>query len=474
LYDNHDAGHSKLDVDAFPQLARIEFDETAKRLGLHIGLQCRFLYNCVTFGNSSMANTSGPYWRSLPRTAYAEPRLIQALYAQYNSNQLYVYPEHRDYDPGRNGKDGFGDVYCANTPYLLVSQGSSGSDRPFLEAIACTLAAFQPDVKSFLTERGILMPTLQMIFRFCGRPLDSPQDYLTGKAQPTVFQGENIDVLKMVQMAHAMPRESIPPLVRLRVVDEDQPVVGRDYFDVAARERWFDSPSAIARIVRATQYERRMVVSAEGSYDENKRPLTWHCAVLRGDAQLIRIRRLNEAGSRVELIVPYHERRPVAFSPGIESNRVDIGFFVHNGIYYSAPAFVTFHYLDSETRVYDARKRIESVTYADTKDGGNYVDPMIELRKNWRDEYRYDPQGRLIGWTRRRGEQSQEFTADGALVTKRDPQERALEARTVSYVASPSGTTVPALEQRPGDEILHYEYSSPTDLVGRISRRSTD
>src|SRR5262249_3375063 len=41
-----------------------------------------------------------------------------------------------------------------------------------------------------------------------------------------------------------------------------------------------------------------------------------------------------------------------------ESNRVDIGAFVHNGTYYSAPGFVTFSYLDNESRTYDDRGRL--------------------------------------------------------------------------------------------------------------------
>jgi hypothetical protein len=37
---------------------------------------------------------------------------------------------------------------------------------------------------------------------------------------------------------------------------------------------------------------------------------------------------------------------------GMASNRVDIGVFVHNGVYYSPPAFITFYSLDSEARTY--------------------------------------------------------------------------------------------------------------------------
>ena len=81
----------------------------------------------VTFGNSS---TSAPpqLGGSNPRSYYVFPFGLSFLYNQYTRNNLYIYPEHRDHDPGHNGKnDGYGDLYPTNTPYLIISQGSSGS-----------------------------------------------------------------------------------------------------------------------------------------------------------------------------------------------------------------------------------------------------------------------------------------------------------------------------------------------------------
>ena len=66
FYDNHDDDHSTLRYDQFLQLTRIEFDRAAKQRDLHRGLQTRFFYNGITFGNASMSNVGGPYWRSMP------------------------------------------------------------------------------------------------------------------------------------------------------------------------------------------------------------------------------------------------------------------------------------------------------------------------------------------------------------------------------------------------------------------------
>lgn len=448
LYDNHDSDHSNMDYAAFPQLSRIEFCDAAKAKHLHHGLQVHFLYNCPTIGNSSTALVSGPFWRSQPRAALTTPSAAAMLYWQYGSNHLYVYPEHRDYDPGHNGENGkgHGDVFPANTPYTIVSQGSSGSDRPFLHAAAATLAAFRPEVKKALVESRSLMPTVQMVFRMSNKQVASPDDYLTGKAHPPVFQGEQIDLEKMVTLAHSMTADVLPPVAELQVLEEDKPVLGRDYFDVAPREHLIDTPAAMARVVKGSAYMRRMVVSAAPSRDPRKKPLAYHWVVLRGDAERIKINRRNADGSEVELLVPYHQRRPILPGSEMESNRVDIGLFVHNGTYYSAPAFVCLQYLDNEKREYDAQQRIASIDYTDPVASKNYVDPAIDFRKDWRDDYHYDPAGKLLGWTRRRGQAVQEFTADGRLVTKAEPGQP-VETRAVRYVPQIRPNEAPILVQ---------------------------
>ena len=114
-----------------PQLARTAYDPAARAADLDYGLNDRILFDRPTLGNSSTALTGEPFWRSLPRQAMTQGdgagpfRLWQTAAA----NHLYVYPAHMDF----TDKDG--DLFPANTPYILVSRGSSGSDRPFLEAV---------------------------------------------------------------------------------------------------------------------------------------------------------------------------------------------------------------------------------------------------------------------------------------------------------------------------------------------------
>src|SRR5262249_19340293 len=153
---------SLLDTSLYPQLRKITYTAEDKEKRRHWGAAV-LVRSQVVFGNSS---TSSPVTGagSNPRVYYTHPANIAFLYRQYTGNNLYVYPEHRDHDPGHNGPDrGFGDLYATNTPYLLISQGSSVSDQPFLRALASTLAAFRPDVKKKLIETRLLMPTIQML-----------------------------------------------------------------------------------------------------------------------------------------------------------------------------------------------------------------------------------------------------------------------------------------------------------------------
>jgi hypothetical protein len=361
FYDNRDRDHSPLNRAAYPQLGMVTYTEEQRKQRLDWAAQ-GMLHERVTFGNSS---TSAPVFHggSNPRHYYTHPRGMTFLYQQYRKNNLYIYPAHHDHHPGHNGKPFYGDVYPANSPYLIVSQGSSGSDQPFMRAVPFTLAAFRPKVKEKLIANGLLMPTVQMILRSSNKHLKDPKEYLTGKAHPPVFEGAWLDDLKMVQAAHALQPDNLPPMIQIEVVQEDEAVEGKDFFEPGKTEKLHDTPAAICRVVRGLGYTRRLVVSAADSFDLNKKPLKYHWAVLRGDPKRIVITPRNKAGSEVEIRVAYHDRRKLEPNSSMESNRVDIGAFVHNGTYYSAPGFITLFTLDNEARTYDDKGRLLEIGY---------------------------------------------------------------------------------------------------------------
>lgn len=370
-YDNRDRGHSRLDLARYPQLTAVTYTEAERKRNADYALQSRILPQ-VVIGNSS-TSAAPEAGGSLPRHYYAQPRGLEFLFAQYSRNNLYVYPEHRDHDPGHNGpggdgpdgraRTGYGDLFPTNTPYLIISQGSSGSDQPFLRAIASTLAAFRPEVKRKLIDAGMLMPTVQMLLRTTSKRLQASGDYLTGRAHPTVFRGSDLDPRAMVEAAHRITLSSLPPIALIRVEREERARSGIDYFEPGRTEVLGDTPAVIARVFRGSARERRIIVSAAESRDLNGKPLRFFWSVLRGDPAAIGIRYLNEERSRAEITVPFHDRFALPFDPELETNRVDIGVFVHNGDWYSPPAFVTFTMLDNEARTYLGDGRLVDIGY---------------------------------------------------------------------------------------------------------------
>ncbi len=468
LYDNRDREHSTLKPVDFPQLNFLRYSAEARREGLDHGLQVRFLFNLPTLGNSSTAQTGGTLWRSQPRLAQTTPAALGVQLKHYFSNHLYVYPEHRDYDPGRNGAGGgWGDVFPAHTPYCLITRGSSGSDLPMLRALAMTVAAFRPETYERLVKAQMLAPTLQAILRRCYRPVQSEADYFTGRAHPVAFDVTWLRPEAMVRMAQAMTPDAVPPVVRLAVKEEDAPRPGTDYTDATPGEVLFDSACAVARVWQRGARTRRMVLNTEASFDPNARPLTYRWVLLQGDPAKVQITPLTPNGSVAELRVTWHERFTVSPEDQLASNRVDIGVFAGNGAQWSAPAFVTFFCPDSVTRRYDDAGRLASIEYRSTAQGGNYADPVAHTPRDWRDELRYDESGHLLGWTRQRGTATEDFTAEGRLVIEKDEHARPVLAREVRYLTDPRAPDGPILRQVPTDATHRYQYFSAEYRRGR-------
>ncbi|MFZ4397854.1 MAG: tetratricopeptide repeat protein [Kiritimatiellia bacterium] len=467
FYDNRDDGHSLLDRTPFAGLTVVQYDADARQYGAHYGLS-QFLYNGVVIGNSSVAVTGGPFWRSVPRGALCDGSAVAFLFVQYLSNHLYCYPSHRDHDAA-----GLGDLYPANQPYVLISQGSSGSDQAFLQAFVATLAAFRPETKQFLIARGLVAPTLQMLLRASRKTVGKPENYLDGAAHPTVFDATTLDVERMVRMAHDLTTNDIPPVVSLRTLAEVHPVPGVDFFDAATAEVLYDSPCVISRVLRSTARRHTMTLGAQltGVPADGWRI---HWVVLRGDPRKVTILPFKPDQSQVELSVAHHGGTfPVRAGQPLQTSRVDIGVIASNGRQYSAPSFVSFFHLNNEIRSYADDGRILTVDYAAAVVTNRYVDPVLSMDKHWRDEYLYDEARQPTGWLRRTGDTVERFSMRGERVLETDKQGRPTVTRTVNYIprSSVDNAMVPDLIQVDGEERIRYRYASERDLTGEVVSR---
>jgi hypothetical protein len=359
-YENRDGGHSIFEAKNYPQLSIVQPTEEEWAQKKNVGPASMIRPEPV-FGNCSMsapADKGG----SLPRLYLSNKDGLNFLAAQYLNNNFYFYPEHQDYDPGYNGRGGWGDLYPANVPFVLISQGSSFSDLPFIQAFFSAAAALPKETQQGLISNKLLIPTLQSIFRRSNHQVQTEEDYFTGKAHPPVFDGGQINEEKMITIAHDMSPSRVPPLPVLHIINETTPTPNRDFFESPAiqSEVLGTTPFAIARAFRGSAQTREMIVSASKSADILKRKLTFRWALLQGDPDKVNIES-NADGSEAKITVQWHPGWE--FRPGFQTHRVDIGLFAHNGFAWSAPAIISYYMLPNEQRFYDSAGRLQEICY---------------------------------------------------------------------------------------------------------------
>ena len=179
-----------------------------------------------------------------------------------------------------------------------------------------------------------------------------------------------------------------------------------------------------------------MVVSAAETADPNGRPLSFAWRLLQGDPARVRITPADD-GRSAGIEIDWHEPFPISEDNPIVSSRVDIGVFASNGAHDSAPAILSIAFPGHETRVYapgpDGRPRIASIDHADPARAKTYADPMLMARADWRDDYAYAADGTPLGWTRTRGDLTEDFTPEGARILTRAADGAPLAVEAVSY-----------------------------------------
>lgn len=356
-YENRDGGHSALNTSLYPGLQIIKPENGQTGPASKVRQQ-------PVIGNCSMASAPEQIG-CLPRGVYyGEPGGSVFLFQQYVNNNLFIYPEHLDHDAGGNGVGGYGDLLPLNTPTLVISQGSSFSDQPFVQAFLSATAAFSPQTQRFLIENKILMPTLQSIFRQSNKMVTTPADYLTGKAHPVVFDGTQIDEEKMVRLAHSMQPDSVPPLALLEVKEETKLENGVNYFEPVGG-KWnvelATTPVNIARVMRGNVTEYGMLVSVSRSRAPTPgRQVAVSYHLLQGDARFVHIdKQPDSALARIRV----RRQPPVRGARGIRSHRIDIGIFATDGKTISAPAIISFYMPPNEMHFYDEKGRVSEIHY---------------------------------------------------------------------------------------------------------------
>lgn len=391
LYDNRDRAHSMLPVELFPQITLLDYPPELREGGLDYGLAGEILFPVPTLGNSSTAVTDGDAPRSLARLAMTTPLSPARLFRGYATNHLYVYPEHQDHDEI--------DWFPANWPYTVISQGSSGSDQPFLRALAMTLAAFSPETRARLEGEKLISPILQMILRRTQKGAYGADAYKSAAAHPTVFEAGRLSPDRMVALAASFKPEDIPPMIRMKVISED---FGPKADLAGMTEQLFTTPSAIARVWRGLEYKKHITLSVEDTKDPNGRELDFFWLLLRGDAKKTKIMPM-EDGKQATIELEWHNQFPFNPSQSRLTSRVDVGVIAWNGVHFSAPAFLSVSFPTHQNRVYALNgygvRLLQMIDY-DAQARDIPYDPLLHWSAKWRDVATYASRGEAADWTR--------------------------------------------------------------------------
>ena len=314
LYMNRDGGHSPLNADAYPGITVLRLDQEGRSRGMDIDYP-NLLVPYPLFGNCSRAFVKGEYWRSIPRAMMTrEAWRLNAMAKFYLSNQTWVFPANADTAPvGTNG-----DVFASITPYWITTAGRSYSDLPYLRAALEASRAFPSDVKREIVRRGLLAPTIQTLIRKSLRGVTNEVAYLSGKAHPTAFPANGVDIRRLVASASEMTAKTIPPLAAISVSGE-----------VRSYELTYATVFAWAYVLRADDERRVFRINAKGA--EEFKFVQTH-----GPQAVVEVEAPNRA--RIEL-----DRGKL--SP---TSRVDVAVFGRNaGTGWGAPSYVSFSRMDA-------------------------------------------------------------------------------------------------------------------------------
>jgi hypothetical protein len=314
VYENRDGLHANLNTAPFPGVTRVENNDRATNFGTTELHQDEAL---AVLGNASVAYNLTGGSSSVPRY---NVHLMPSWSSLLRSNKYFFWPEHYDH--------GHEDYFHYANAGIGVSQGSSGTELDELRKLMAALGALRPEARQSLQANGALWPAL--IYANLRSRQESDAAYLTPQAHANALANAANDV-SLVELVHGFTADRLPPLARLRVLTED----------FGSQERNITVPEAVARVWLTDATAHTLRVDASESQDLAGRALTWHWIVLRGEGH-VQVAPVEPQAQAVDITFTRHPEQTL-FLNGADrrTHLAVVALFVHNGLYFSMPAFVT-------------------------------------------------------------------------------------------------------------------------------------
>lgn len=435
VYLNSDGLHANANTSWTDQLSKMSFGN---------GIMPNIYFpGKVMFGNSSTAY-GGPGGNHVARAMLLGSPSIANIYSEFidpDSPALSFIPGHRD--DGRDWNNANVEWAVGHMSYVYSSAGSSGGELEAIESYMKAAGAFKKEVFNYLKSRGLLLQTLRMLDDMT-RVDNNPTRYLSGEAHPQFNSAGQTRMMDMVRAAYNMTLETVPPMPKLVMVSQPPAaVLNVTQFD-SLGTLLYSTPQSIATVYRENVPTKVFELDAASSVAADGTQISeFNWVVTRGDANKVRIVKLNTSGSKVRVEIDYHNTDFVtnnANGSQVVSNLVEVALFLKSDKgTYSAPAYFTSYSIPNDKRVIE-NGRIKEINY-DLSEGplGN-GDNRFYTPKAWnKDVYKYDASGSLLGWDRYRNDGNGipvlqgEYDASGNLIVSKDEQGRVTSYQPVTY-----------------------------------------
>jgi hypothetical protein len=332
-FRSFDVGHSSVRLSIYPQLNSVQAVP-------NFGHNAKFVFpDRVTFGVQSYG-TDGmsiieAHSNAIIRGFYeskSDDVGFQKFYQTfYDFNFLFISPAVGSYSEST-------DKFSFLSPYYLHAIGMSGSDAALLKPLIYASAAMPPEIKTRALRTGRYVPALLYLFKSALlADIRSPEAHRPAYALPDEaaadWTGPAPFLDRLIQAAHDLSH--LPPVCQITVNSlAVEAIEQRDGADRAYAEI---SRYGVTGTLRKGQELRIVVDLSESWTDGGRRIVEYHASTLCGQAT---ITSANESGSSYEVRIPW-------MLPGkTHDKRTDILLLVHDGTYYSAPAYLSIRHIN--------------------------------------------------------------------------------------------------------------------------------